>query len=116
MTRLILAAAFPTDSEGAPLAGYVHVATAEDARLILDAEPRAAVPDGADVLSEGRGRYGRTALGTAADRVLEATWERTVDTSKEIVREKVSQALARNPTVELTGTDLVPHRWAGEEA
>jgi hypothetical protein len=108
----MIAASFPTDAEGAPLSGYVQVATTSGGALILDASRDAALPDGAGVLSEGAGRYARAALGTHADRVLECRWER----NDERGHEKISAALSRNPTVTITQSDLPPHEWMGENS
>lgn len=108
MIRLVIAPAMPDGP------GFVQVGSTPDGLLILDAEPRAVLPEGTTVLSAGSGRYARAALGAHADRVLDATWERTVRGKKERGRGKMAEALAHNPTVTITGSDITPHLWMGE--
>lgn len=114
MKRIITAAAIPADDEGVPSPFFVQVGTTGDGRVVLDAEDRAQVPEGAEVVSEGAGRYARAALGTIADRVLKAIWERGTGEDKERRREKVTAANSRNPTVTIIESDIPPHRWLGE--
>lgn len=94
--------------------GFVQVGATSTGSLILDASRDAAVPQGATVLSVGAGRYSRAALGTRADRVLEAIWTKGSGSTMERGREKINAALARNPTVKIIATDLAPHEWMGE--
>lgn len=106
--RVIEATALPVS------AGYVQIGTTADGRVLLDAATGAPLPTGAVEVSKGAGRYERAALGTRADRVLDATWDKTVNGAKERVREKMHAAVARNPTITILESDLPPHRWLGE--
>lgn len=114
MSRILLASARPVDAKGVPIPGYIVVGTASNGKVYLDASRDATLPTGATVVSTGTDRYTRTALGTHADRVLDATWEQATGTEGRIAREKMHAALARNPTITILEFDLPPHRWLGE--